>query len=71
MSQTRTKSIFETLANTVIGFIISLVSQLIIFHMFDIHLPLDTNIWISLWFTAISLIRGYLVRRWFNSMVKK
>lgn len=63
--QSKTHSVMESLANTVIGYVVAVASQLMVFPMFDIHIPLQDNLLIGLWFTAISLARGYLVRRWF------
>ncbi|WP_295445467.1 hypothetical protein [uncultured Thiodictyon sp.] len=64
--QTRTHSAQESIANVAIGYGVALASQLILFPWFGIHLPLSDNLWIGAWFTVISLVRSYLVRRWFN-----
>ena len=69
--QTRWQSFIETVINTLIGYGAALGSQLLIFPMFDINVPLSTNLYIGLWFTVISVIRGYLVRRYFNGIIKK
>jgi len=55
----------ESMTNTVIGYVVAVASQLAIFPMFDIHIEIQDNLLIGVWFTAISLTRGYLVRRWF------
>lgn len=68
MSQSRAQSMIESAANVVIGYMVALGSQLVVFPMFGVHLPLQDNLLIGLWFTAISLVRSYLVRRWFNRM---
>lgn len=70
MSQSRAQSMIESAANVVIGYMVALCSQLVVFPMFGVHLPLQDNLLIGLWFTAISLVRSYLVRRWFNRMFK-
>jgi hypothetical protein len=67
MQQTRMGSLIESLMNIVIGYIVALASQLVIFPLFDINVPLSTNLWIGAWFTAISLVRSYIIRRWFNA----
>jgi hypothetical protein len=67
MNQTRIGSLIEAAANTAIGFGVALVSQLVIFPLVGIHVPLSTNLWIGLWFTVISVARGYVLRRWFNA----
>ena len=63
--QSKSHSMLESLTNTVIGYIVAIASQLVVFPMFNIHIPLQDNLLIGCWFTAISLTRGYLVRRWF------
>ena len=64
--QSKTQSIIETITNVVIGYIVALLSQLAVFPLFDIHIPLSSNIMIGVWFTGIGLVRGYFVRRYFN-----
>lgn len=70
MSQSRAQSMIESAANVVIGYMVALGSQLVVFPMFGVHLPLQDNLLIGLWFTVISLVRSYFVRRWFNRMFK-
>lgn len=65
--QTRTGSLVESLMNTAIGYGVALVSQIAIFPLFGIHVPLRTNLGIGAWFTLISVVRSYIVRRWFNA----
>ena len=71
MQQTRLDSLIESLVNIVIGYGVALASQIIIFPFFGISVPLETNLWIGAWFTVISLVRSYVIRRWFNSKIKK
>lgn len=67
MQQTRLESLIESLMNIAIGYCVALLSQIALFPMFDIHVPLSTNLWIGAWFTLISLVRSYIIRRWFNA----
>lgn len=71
MEQSKMESLIETLANTAIGYLVALGSQLLIFPMFDIHVSLSQNLLIGLWFTAISIARGYVLRRYFNAKLRK
>lgn len=66
MSQSRIASLAESAANIAIGYAVALLSQLLVFPLYGIHVPLQTNVAIGLWFTAISLVRSYALRRWFN-----
>lgn len=66
MSQSRKRSALEAVSNVAIGYGVALLSQLAIFPLYGIHVPLSTNVWIGAWFTVISLVRSYCLRRWFN-----
>lgn len=64
--QTKKMSLIETLSSVAIGYIISLAAQMIIFPIFGIKVSLTDNLLIGLFFTVVSIVRGYLVRRLFN-----
>lgn len=66
--QTRVQSAIEAVANVVVGFLVALASQLIVFPLFGIHVPFSSNLAIGAWFTVISLLRSYVLRRWFNGL---
>jgi len=67
VTQTKTISFIESLSNTLIGLGVGITSQIIIFPMFDIYVPLKTNIGIAGWMTFVSILRSYIIRRWFNN----
>lgn len=69
--QTRLQSLTESLVNVAIGYFVACGSQILIFPLFDIHIPLSDNFLIGAWFTVISIARSYIVRRWFNARIKK
>lgn len=71
MSQSRLESFIEAVINIIIGYSVALLSQIIIFPQFDIHISWSTNMWIGAWFTLVSLIRSYAIRRWFNARLKR
>jgi hypothetical protein len=71
MSQSRIGSLIESAANIAIGYFVALLSQLAIFPLFGIHIPLSDNLLIGAWFTAISLARSYCIRRWFNARLHR
>ena len=71
MDQTRLGSLIEAVMNTTIGFCVALVSQIAVFPLFGIHVPLSTNLGIGAWFTAISVVRSYVIRRWFNARLHR
>ena len=66
MSQTRRMSFAESCANIAIGYGVALASQIVVFPLFGVHADLGQNIGIGLVFTAVSLVRSYALRRWFN-----
>jgi hypothetical protein len=68
MSQTRTMSLVETITNVAIGLIVSFLSQVAIFKYYDIHISLAQNLELTLYFTVVSIIRSYVLRRFFNSI---
>jgi hypothetical protein len=60
-------SAVESVANVAIGYGVAVASQIAIFPLFGVHLPLSDNLLIGAWFTVISLARSYVVRRVFNA----
>lgn len=64
--QSRIESLLEALTNVAVGFLVALVSQMLIFPLYGIHVPASTNIQITVWFTFISILRSYLLRRLYN-----
>lgn len=66
MMQTRVQSFLESCINVSIGYGIALLSQIIVFPMFDINISLASNLAIGAIFTVISIARSYVVRRVFN-----
>ena len=67
MSQKKTKSLIESITNTVIGLISSFIIQLIIYPTLKIEVSISQNIIITLVFCIVSILRGYLIRRFFNN----
>lgn len=67
MKQSRRHSFAESVTNTAIGYIVALISQLAIFPMFNIHVPFSDNLAIGGWFTLVSIVRSYALRRFFTA----
>jgi len=70
MTQTKLGSLCEAIINIVIGFLIGLASQILVFPIVGIEASIGTNLEIAAYFTAISLIRSYIIRRHFNDKLK-
>ncbi len=71
MYQSRLSSLIESLFNIAIGYVIAIVSQIVIFPFFNISVPTSAHLLIGFWFTIISLIRSYIIRRWFNARLHR
>ena len=71
MTQTRLQSLIEAWANVAIGYWVAFLSQLLIFPLFGIQVTLSDNLLIGGYFTIISLLRGYCLRRWFNARLHR
>lgn len=64
--QTRLMSLVESWANIIVGLGIALLTQVIAFPWFGIHIDFNANVKLSLIFTVVSLVRSYTLRRIFN-----
>lgn len=64
--QKKRHSLIESIANTAIGFGINVTAQHLIFPLFGIFISWSENLTIAMFFTVISIIRGYVLRRVFN-----
>ena len=71
MSQSRKGSLIEAVSNIVIGYIIAVMAQMIIFPVFDVHIPHSQHLLMGLLFTVVSLVRSYTLRRLFNLLNTK
>lgn len=69
--QSKKASLIESISNIIIGYLIAVLSQIIIFPYFDIHLTMDDQLHIAGWFTLVSIIRSYILRRAFNNLTLK
>jgi hypothetical protein len=70
VSQSKKGSFIEAWANVLIGFGISMVANIIILGAYGYHLGVGQQFKLTLWFTAISIARSYLLRRLFNRFKK-
>jgi hypothetical protein len=66
MSQTRLGSWLEAWANIVIGFGINWSANMLVFPLFGFNITAGQAFHVGLIFTAISLVRSYVLRRVFN-----
>ncbi len=66
--QTRAASLAEAITNTVIGYVLAIMTQIIVFPVFGIAAGMKEHLGIGAAFVAVSLVRGYLLRRLFEWM---
>ena len=69
--QSRLHSFIESWANTLIGYFLNLIVQLLVYPLFGATFTFGQNIEIGLIFMAVSIARSYCLRRWFNSRIAK
>lgn len=67
MTQTKKQSIIESITQTLIGLIVSLCIQLVIYPLLNIEVTFSQNLIITFVFFISSIIRGYIIRRFFNN----
>lgn len=68
MPQTKLWSFIESITNIVVGYSVATLSQYVIFPIFNIHVSFKEHLYIGLWFTLVSLVRSYTLRRIFNKL---
>lgn len=66
--QTRMGSFIEAWANIAVGFAINYFANMAILPLFGFAVTWGQAFWIGVIFTVISLVRQYVLRRWFNGL---
>lgn len=64
--QSRMMSFLEAVTNVVVGFLLAVLTQMLVFPAFGIAVAFYEHLSIAGIFTLVSLARGYLLRRVFN-----
>jgi hypothetical protein len=68
MAQTRLGSFAEAWANIAVGFAINFVANLLVWPLFGLSMGARVAFLGGVIFTVISLVRSYVLRRWFNGL---
>ncbi|WP_396190023.1 hypothetical protein [Flavobacterium sp.] len=68
MSQSKVGSFVEAWANIAVGFGINYAANLTVLPLFGLAVTPGAAFWIGVIFTGISLVRSYVLRRWFNGL---
>ena len=66
MPQSRRLSLLEAVTNVVVGYVLAVLTQLLMFPWFGLTVSLQDNLAIGAAFVGVSLIRGYTLRRVFE-----
>jgi hypothetical protein len=66
--QSRRMSLFESVANVLVGYGLAVGAQLVIFPWFDLPARLNDALAMGAVFTGISIARSYILRRAFESL---
>ena len=66
MTQSRRLSLVEAVTNVAVGYMLAVVTQILVFPWFGIHPSFGENLAIGSVFTGISLLRSYALRRLFE-----
>lgn len=64
--QSKKQSFTEALVSTGVGFVVALISQVFIMWFYGIAITFQQNVAVTVFFTGISILRGYAIRRFFN-----
>jgi hypothetical protein len=65
VKQSRCMSLAESIANVGIGFAVNWICNLIVLPAFGFHVTATSAFQIGLIFTAVSILRSYIMRRLF------
>ena len=69
--QSKKHSFIESVTNIAIGYTVALATQLVVFPLVGVEASLSQNFMIGGYFTVVSLIRSYVIRRWFTKRTEK
>lgn len=67
--QTKRGSFIEAVVNVVLGYWISFTANALVLPYFGFHITTKQNLQIGVIFTVISLVRSYVIRRYFNKYI--
>ncbi len=68
MTQSRTMSLVEAATNVIVGYVLAIVTQILIFPVFGLHTTLTQNLKIGAIFTVVSIARLFALRRAFETI---
>jgi membrane protein implicated in regulation of membrane protease activity len=66
VTQSKLGSLLEAITNTVISYIIAVGVGHVVYGYYRLPVDLELNMKLTAIFTVASIVRSYLIRRWFN-----
>lgn len=69
--QSPRSAIIEAWMNILVGFSINYAINLILLPMVGAELTAANNFWLGWAYTAVSIVRQYVIRRWFNDRLHR
>ena len=64
-------SLLEAITNIAIGYVIAVLTQVLVFPLFGLSVSLGDNLGIGSVFTIVSLLRSFALRRAFNALLAR
>jgi hypothetical protein len=68
MKQSRRMSLIEAISNVAVGYSVALLTQIIVFPLFNLEVTLGEHLAIGGLFTLASIVRSYVLRRVFEAI---
>ena len=68
MRQSRLMSLVEAVTNVVVGLLVAVATQVVVFPIFGLQTSLGQNVKLALVFTGVSIARSYVLRRLFQAL---
>ncbi|UYP69852.1 hypothetical protein OIU14_13360 [Thalassobacter stenotrophicus] len=66
MMQSRRQSLIEAISNVIVGYVLAVITQIVVFPWFGLQVSFGDNLAIGALFVIISLLRSYALRRLFE-----
>ena len=68
MQQSHLMSLLEAMTNVVVGLLVAVTTQIMVFPILGLHASLGQNLKLALVFTGVSIARSYVLRRFFEAL---
>ena len=69
MKQSRTMSMVEAATNVIVGYVLAIATQIVVFPWFGLEAALGEHLTIGMAFVGVSMARSYLLRRLFEAIL--